>query len=201
MKPSEITTENSVEILDRNTVMGTIPPNQSESPPVSSQRLLEIQNEEQEEITILRTAVERLAALSREREEILTKTKRAKKPIELKFDKNLISWNGGALHIIGKGYKFLKVLYEAESMQLGIAVFEKSVWEINEADTDKMLKQATFIQFVRWLSKKLDTGNFPYILTQVKSEERTEDTGEMRNGKPVKMRIRSETIGAKLHTR
>ena len=47
------------------------------------------------------------------------------KHCKLFFGKNVITWgNGQALYFRGKGYLFVKALYEADGMQLEIADFE-----------------------------------------------------------------------------
>ena len=125
--------------------------------------------------------------------------KRPAQPVPLTFAKNVITWGGGALPIKGKGYKFIKVLYEADKMRLKIARLEKTVWkdDIQKGKT-VAVKQNSFIVFLNWLAAKLEFAKFPYRLLPTRSKEKSEDTGEIRKKKPVKKRIRSVITGAKL---
>jgi len=128
-----------------------------------------------------------------------TPKKRSAPPVPLTFGKNVITWSGGALPIKGKGYQFIKVLYEADKMRLKIATLEKTVWR-DDIQKGKIaaVRQNSFIVFLNWLAVKLEKGKFPYRLMPTRSNERTEDTGEIRRNKPVKKRVRSVITGAKL---
>ena len=123
--------------------------------------------------------------------------KATKKHIPLTFGKNVITWDGGALAIRGKGYAVIKALYDAKKMRLREATLCPIVW----SDGDSADNHDNFKELIRWLSEKLEKAKFPYRLLPVMRRERVENTGEMRNGKPVKKRIRSGIIGVKLRTR
>jgi hypothetical protein len=126
------------------------------------------------------------------------------KPARLTFGKNIIAWgNGKALAIKGKGYLLVKVLYEADEMQLSIADLEKFVWQVKDNNEDKTVKQNTFLVCLRRLSEKLEKAKFPYRLLPTRSQERIENNGEIwkdKSGieKPGRKRFRSEITGAKL---
>jgi len=116
-----------------------------------------------------------------------------KRPIELTFGKNTIAWgNGQVLYIKGKGYKFIRALYYANGMRLKRDRLGRLVWD------NDCVRQNTFIVFLHRLSEKLEMARFPYRLRPVKSKEQVQDTGKIRNGKPDKVRMQSEIMGAKL---
>jgi DNA-binding response OmpR family regulator len=138
--------------------------------------------------------------LDREEAELWTRLQKPKRnkaiPIELTFGKDIIQWgNGGALSIKGKGYKFVKSLYDADGMRLKRERLGMLVWK------NDCVRQNTFLVFLHWLSEKLDEGQFPYRLIPIKSKERIEIVKYKMGEKPVKKRIQSEIIGAKLDIR
>jgi len=144
-----------------------------------------------------------------EEAELLTRLQKPKnnlvKSVPLTFGKNIITWgNGQALAIKGKGYKFVKTLYEADEMQLKIADIEELVWQAEENDQDRTVSQHTFIVCLHRLSEKLEKAKFPYRLLPTRSKEKTENNGEKWKDKlgvekPGKKRVRSEIIGARLN--
>ena len=156
-----------------------------------------IQKERQDLYQAIKQAVDRLAVLDQMEQELQAGKKCAvKKPVELRFDKNIIIWEGGALPIKGLGYKFVQTLYEANDMKRTVRMLGKQVWG------NSLVKQNTFIVFIHWLSAKLEKANFPYRLLPIKSKERYEATGEtFKSGRPKRKRIRSEIIGVKLDIR
>jgi hypothetical protein len=89
----------------------------------------------------------------------------------------------------------VKVLYEADKMRLKEDTLARLVWE------HKRPNHHTFKEFIRSTAEKLERAKFPYRLLPVMSKERTEPTGETRNGKPVIRRIQSEVIGVKVDSR
>ena len=120
-----------------------------------------------------------------------------KNPVPLIFGKNVITWEGGALSIRGNGYLFLKVLYEADGMQLTEDAICGMVWR-----QDKDPEHHTFKESVRWLTEKLEKARFPYQLLPVMSEGGTIPIGEkFRNGKQKLKHVRPEIIGVKLNAR
>ena len=123
------------------------------------------------------------------------KKKGAKKSVPLTFGKDVITWDRGALVIKGKGYKFVKALYDADKMRLKRELLGKVVWN------DSLVNRHTFIVLFHWLSEKLEKAKFPYRLIPVKSKSRVETTLEIRKNKPVKKLIQSEIIGVKLGIR
>jgi len=158
---------------------------------------LQIQKERQDLYQAIKQAIDRLAVLDQMEQKLLTGKKRAAEtPIELRFDKNVIIWDGGALPIKGLGYKFVQTLYEANDRKRTVRMLGKQVWG------NSLVKQNTFIVFIHWLSAKLEKANFPYRLLPIKSKERYEATGEkFKSGKPKRKRIQSEIIGVKLDLR
>ena len=131
--------------------------------------------------------------------ELLARLQRPKgntaRPIELTFGKNIITWdNGQALSIRGKGFRFIKTLYYASGMRLKRERLGKMVWD------NEMPNHHNFKEFIRKTAMKLEKALFPYRLIPVKSKEKVQNTGKTRNGKPEKVRIQSEIIGAKLET-
>ena len=122
------------------------------------------------------------------------RTRRLKSPVvPLMFGKNVITWgNGKALYIKGKGYKFVKSLYEVDKMRLKEATLDKIVWE-------GKVNHRNFREFVRRLAEKLEKAEFPYRLKTVMSRPQIIRTGEIRNNKPVLRFVPPEIIGVKLH--
>jgi len=121
--------------------------------------------------------------------------KDSEKPVLLAFGRNVIRWEGGALPIRGKGYKFVKALYEADQMRQKVRTLGKKVWN------NPVVKQHTFIVALHWLAEKLEKAKFPYRLLPVRSQERFEVMERKKGKKPVTKRIQSEIIGAKLGIR
>jgi len=121
-----------------------------------------------------------------------------KRPITLIFGKNVIRWDGGALAISGKGYKFVKALYEADEMQLEIAALEELVWQGDIEEKGMIVKQHTFVVALQRFSEKLEKEKFPYKLLPVRSKEKYEIMERKTGKKPIAKRIQSEIIGAKL---
>jgi hypothetical protein len=116
--------------------------------------------------------------------------------VPLAFGKNAITWGEGQVLVIrGKGYKFVKALYEADKMRLKEETLARLVWE------HKRPNHHAFKEFIRCTAEKLERAKFPYRLLPAMSKERTEPTGEMRNGKPVRVRIQPVIIGVKLDSR
>jgi len=135
-----------------------------------------------------------------EEAELLARLNRQKitrrKPVPLTFGENFITWeNGQALAIKGKGYKFVKALYEADKMRLKRETLGLIVWNCD------LVRQNTFLVFLHWLSEKLERVHFPYRLIPIKSKEKIKIMAHKERGKPVKKRIQSEIIGAKLDIR
>ena len=65
---------------------------------------------------------ELLARLQKQRSDVV-------KPVPLFFGKNIITWGDRqALVIKGKGYKLVRVLYEADKMRLKEATLDKLIW-------------------------------------------------------------------------
>jgi len=152
-------------------------------------RLLEIKEERQ-------ALHQRLVALDQEETEILTRTKRTKKSVELKFGKNVIRWEGGEMKIRGKGYTFVTALYGADKMRLTEGTLGKYVWGKNREP-----KHKTFTEYVRGLALKLEKAKFPYHLLPAMSQGKTRQTNEIRNNKPIKIYEPPEIIGVKLRPR
>jgi hypothetical protein len=116
--------------------------------------------------------------------------------VPLTFGKNAITWGEGqVLAIRGKGYKFVKALYEANKMRLKEDTLAKLVWE------HKNPTHHNFKEFVRSTAEKLERAKFPYRLLPVMSKEKTEDTGKTHKGKPLLRRVQPEIIGVKLENR
>jgi DNA-binding response OmpR family regulator len=139
-------------------------------------------------------------AFALEEAELLTQLQKPKKdtvkPVPLTFGKNVITWGDGqALAIKGKGYKLVKALYEANKMRLKRETLGVIVWNCD------LVRQNTFLLFFHWLSEKLERARFPYRLIPIKSKEKIKTVEHKAKGKPVKKRIQSEIIGAKLDIR
>lgn len=127
---------------------------------------------------------------------LLQKPKKGtKRPVELTFKKNVITWEGGALPIRGKGYKFVRALYGANKMRQKVRTLGKKIWN------NPVVKQHTFIVALHWLAEKLEKARFPYKLLPVRSQERFEVVERTKGKKPITKRIQSEIIGAKLGIR
>jgi len=124
------------------------------------------------------------------------KKKRPAPPVPLTFGKNVITWGGSALPIKGKGYKFIKVLYEADKMRLKEATIGRIVW-----GRDKEPNHPAFKEFTRWLAEKLEKAKFPYQLRHVMSKGNVKRTGKMRREKPIKVFVPPEIIGVRLYAR
>ena len=161
-------------------------------------RLLEIQNEQQEQLLVIEQASASIAALNKEANEILTGKVRLEPPILLTFGKNVIQWKDGALAIRGKGYKFVKALYNADEMQLEIAALEEIVWKDDMEMKGKIIKQNTFIKALQRLAETLERAKFPYRLLPVESKERYEVVAQHQEKKPTSKRIQSRITGAQL---
>jgi len=127
-----------------------------------------------------------------------TPKKGTKRPVCLVFGKNVIRWDGGALAIMGKGYKFVKALYEADEMRLEIEALEALVWRDDMEEKGKIVKQHTFVVALQRISEKLERAKFPYKLLPIRSKERHEIMERKPGKKPTAKRIQSEIIGAKL---
>ena len=121
-----------------------------------------------------------------------------KKPVLLRFGKNVITWEGGALAIGGKGYKFVKALYEADGMELDIEALEEFVWQNDVEEKGKVIRQNTFRVALLRLSEKLERAKFPYKLLPERSKEKNEIVVREVGKKPITKRIQSEIIGARL---
>ena len=163
-------------------------------------QLLDAIRQERRELLLSQTKItERLIALDQKEQEILTGKVRTEKPVPLIFGKNVIQWQGGALAISGKGYKFIRALYEADEMHLDIPALEEIVWneEIGEG-TKAVIKQNTFRVTLLRLSETLEKAKFPYRLSPIRSEEKTEVVERAVGKKPITKRIQSEIIGARL---
>jgi len=137
-------------------------------------------------------------AFDAEEAELLTRLQNPKgetfKPVPLTFGKNIITWGEGkALYIKGKGYKFVKALYEADKMRLKEATLEKIIW-------NGRVTHDTFTGYITRLVEKLERAKFPYRLLPVKSKPKVELSGEKtRTGKLAKRFVSPEIIGTKLH--
>jgi len=154
--------------------------------------LLEIQAEREK----IADAVKRLDDRQMELLIRLQSPKKAtKKHIPLTFGKNVITWDGGALAIKGKGYRFIKALFEADKMRLKREILGGIVWN------NDLVRQNTFIVFLHWLAGKLEKAKFPYRLLPAKSKEKIKTVEHKAGEKPVKKRFQSEIIGAKLGIR
>jgi hypothetical protein len=83
------------------------------------------------------------------------------------------------LYIKGKGYLFVKALYEADGMQLEIADLEDLVWKVDEKKNVEMVTSSTFRVLLHRLSTKLEKAKFPYRLlpTRVANSDDAEITG------------------------
>ena len=120
-------------------------------------------------------------------------TRNTARPTELTFGKNTITWGDGqVLYIKGKGYKFVKALYETDKDWLKVEQLGLLVWE------NELVSHNTFTVMLHRLSEKLASVGFPYRLVPKKSKIRVELTGEVRGNKPVKKLIQPEIIGAGL---
>ena len=161
-------------------------------------QLLDDIRQERRELLLSQTRItERLLALDQKEQEILTGKVRKEKPVSLTFGRDIIKWDGGALAIGGKGYKFVKALYEAEEMQLEIEALEELVWQ-DEIGKGKIIKQHTFIVALQRFSERLEKEKFPYKLLPVRSKERYEIVEHLTGKKPTAKRVQSEIIGARL---
>jgi hypothetical protein len=162
-------------------------------------RLLEIQKERQEQMLVMQQALAHITALNQEESEILTGKQHTEAPILLTFCKKIITWDGGALYISGKAYKFVKALYEADDMELDIPALEEIVWKQEIGGESKVIiKQNTFRVALLRISEMLEKAKFPYRLFPVRSEEKTEIVERAIGKKPATKRIQSEIIGARL---
>jgi len=125
---------------------------------------------------------------------LLQKAKRVEPPIPLTFSKNFITWDDGQVLLIkGKGYKFLKILYEAKGMRLKEATLDRLIWKGN-------VTHHNFKEFIRRLAEKLEKAKFPYRLLPVENKAKVVQTGNVhKDNRPEKMFIPSEIIGVKLH--
>lgn len=114
--------------------------------------------------------------------------------VPLTFGINVITWeNGQALVIKGKGYKFVKALYEADKMRLREATLDRLIWKDN-------VNHCNFKVFIRRLAEKLEKAKFPYRLLPVKSKPKVKQTRKKYKGnKPEMVFIPPEIIGVKLH--
>jgi transcriptional regulator with XRE-family HTH domain len=139
----------------------------------------------------------RLIALDQQEQEILTGKVRTEKQVSLTFGRDIIKWEGGALAIGGKGYKFVKALYEADEMQLEIAALEELVWQ-DDISKGKFIKQHTFVVALQRFSERLEKEKFPYKLLPIRSKERYEIMEHKAGKKPTAKRIQSEITGARL---
>jgi len=136
-----------------------------------------------------------MVVLLAELREIREGAVRTKKPIELRFGKNIITWDGGALAIKGKGYKIVKALYEADKMRLKEATLDKRFW-------DGKVTHKTFKENIRQIAEKLERGKFPYSLLPVESKPKVVPIGEKgAYGKKSMRYIPAEIIGVKLHAK
>jgi hypothetical protein len=158
-------------------------------------RILEIQKEERE-------LSARLDILLSEGEKIIAGTEHTEKPM-LKFDKNVIRWDGGTLAIRGKGYALVKILYESKTemdeMVLDIATLEDTVWKDDVDEKGKaLIRQNTFRVALLRFAEILERAKFPYKLLPVRSQEIREITPNADGKKPLTKRIQSRIIGAKL---
>ena len=155
-------------------------------------RLLEIREERQ-------ALHARLVALDQEENEILTGTERTgKKPVPLTFGKNVVAWGDRKMPLKGKGYKFVKALYDAKKMRLKGGTLGKRVW-----GKDKEPQRHTFNVFIRWITEKLEKAKFPYLIKPVmrKGQVRQAEERRGRNNKPIKIYEPPEIIGVKMHVR
>jgi len=133
--------------------------------------------------------------LRAELREILEPDKRKCTPIKLTFDKNIITWNGGAIALKGLGYKIVRTLYEVNDMMMEEATLGERVW-------GQEPKHRTFNELVRWLMEKLERAKFPYQLIFIMSEEKIIQTGEKySDGRPKLKHLRPVIIGIKLNAR
>ena len=156
--------------------------------------LLEIQAEREK----IADAVKRLD----DREiELLTRLqdpkKATKKHIPLIFGKNVITWDGGGLAIKGKGYKFIKALFEAKKMRLKEAALDQLVWN------NELPSHDAFKEYIRWLATKLEKAKFPYRLIPVKSKGQIKSflNPNSDDGRPLQKWIEPGIIGATLATK
>ena len=161
-------------------------------------RVIEIQKERQAKMLIMQQAMADIVALDKEELEILTGKVRPEKPVSLTFSKNVIRWEDGALAISGKGYRFVKALYEANDMRLEIAVLEEIVWKDDMEEKGKVIRQNTFRVALLRLAEKLERAKFPYRLLPERSKEKHEVVKRKPEDKPTTKRIQSEIIGARL---
>jgi len=161
--------------------------------------LLDEIRQERRELLLSQTKItERLIALDQKEQEILTGTVRPETPVSLTFGKNVIRWEGGALAISGKGYKFIQALYEANEMRLEIAILEEMVWKDDLEEKGKVIRQNTFRVALLRLAEKLEKAKFPYRLLSERSKEKNEVVERKQGKKPTTKRIQSEIIGARL---
>ena len=162
-------------------------------------KLLDEIRQERRELLLSQTKItERLIALDQKEQEILTGKVRPEKPVSLTFSKNVIRWEGGALAISGKGYRFVKALYEANEMRLEIAVLEEIMWKDDMEEKGKVIRQNTFRVALLRLAEKLERAKFPYRLLPERSKEKHEVVKRKPEDKPTTKRIQSEIIGARL---
>ena len=119
--------------------------------------------------------------------------KTIEKPVPLAFGENAVTWGDGQVLVIrGKGYKFIKALYESDKMRIKKQQLERHVW-----GKDKV-KHHTFTVLLHWLSEKLEIAKFPYRLLPTRSKEQIITVEHKEGEKPVKKRLQSEITGAKL---
>jgi len=120
-----------------------------------------------------------------------------KKTVPLTFGKNIITWDGGALPIKGKGYKFIKALYEAKNMRLKEAALDRLVWD------GELSSHKTFRELIRWLSEKLEKVKFPYHLKPAMSKGKVKAflNPDASDGRPLQKWIEPVVMGAKLGAR
>ena len=168
------------------------------APPLSKSEILAELLEIQAERRQIADAVKRLDDREMELLTRLQSPKKAtKKHIPLTFGKNIITWDGGGLAIKGKGYKFVKVLYDAKKMRLKEATFDRLVWN------NKLPSHDAFKEYIRWLATKLEKAKFPYRLIPVKSKGQIKSflNPNSDDGKPLQKWIDPGIIGAKLATK
>jgi len=126
---------------------------------------------------------------------LLKKQKRgATPPVKLTFGKNIITWDGGFLYIKGKGYKFVKALYDTNSMKMKESVLGERVWGYEQSHKN-------FKDMFYEIQEKLEKAKFPYQLLPVMSKDKTVPTGEKYpDGRPKLKHLRPVIIGVKLTT-
>ena len=143
-------------------------------------------------------AIKRLEDRETELLTLLQNPKKAtRKHVPLTFGKNVITWDNEALAIKGKGYKFVKALYEARKMRLKEATLDRLVWN------NELSSHDAFKEYMRWLATKLEKAKFPYRLIPVKSKGQIKSflNPDSDAGKPLQKWIEPGIIGAKLATK